>query len=274
MSLQDYAERNREAWNQAVPLHQQGRRGDLRAEVRLPSFNVLGEVEKRILSRITVRGKKIAHLCCNNGIELISMLKMGAVHGVGFDIADAVIQEARELSELAGTDCEFVRTNVLDISEAYWGDFDLVFISIGALTWIRDLKPFFRVAANLLQADGHLVIYEMHPFTDMMGMEGEEGFDPDDKLKIVSSYFRTEPWVESGGLDYIGGTAYEGAVAYSFPHTLSDTFTAIIESGLVIVEFQEYAHDISATFAYLEKYGKIPLCYSLVAQKASFAFGY
>ena len=49
---------------------------------------------------------------------------------------------------------------------------------------------------------------------------------------------------------------------------------AVRPGGLVIVEFREYAHDISATFAHLEQYGKLPLCYSLVARKTGQAFGY
>ena len=65
------------------------------------------------------------------------MLNMGAAYGVGFDISDAFIEEARELAALAWVNCDFVPTDVLAIPEEYHARFDLVFISIGALTWLQ-----------------------------------------------------------------------------------------------------------------------------------------
>ena len=228
-------------------------------------------MEQRVLGHIGIQGSRIAHLCCNNGRELISMLKMGAAQGTGFDISDAFIEEARQLADLGGVQCQFVRSNVLEIPDAYNGLYDLVVFTIGALTWIADLESLFAVSRRLLKPGGNLFVYEMHPILDMMAtLEGPE-YDPVDELKIVFPYFSSTPWTSMEGLDYIGGTVYDGKESISFPHTLSDILSAVIGSGFVLSEFREYPHDISEAFAHLEKYQKIPLCYSLVARKPQLA---
>ncbi len=266
MEINDYAEKNRAAWNEAAPYHQEHRKIDLHAAVKAADFNVLGEVEMQALEKIGLRGKNIAHLCCNNGVELISMLKLGAAHGTGFDISDAFIDEARKLAETGGVNCDFVRTNVLEIPETYDCTFDLVAFTIGALTWIADLPRLFAISRRLLNPGGHLFVYEMHPVLNLFAEPGEPGYDPNDELKIVYPYFNDQPWVSTDGLDYIGGTAYEGKVSIGFAHSLSDILSAVIGSGFILTGFKEYSYDISLAFARLEKYQKIPMCYLLTAR--------
>ena len=267
MDNKDYREKNRAAWNQAAPVHRQQRSLDLHAAVRQPGFNVLDDVARRILGEIGVQGKRVAQLCCNNGRELISACNMGAAGGVGFDISDAFITEARELTALSGAPCEFERSDVLEIPDAYNGGFDLAWMTIGALTWIEDLGALFAVCSRLVKPGGILFLYEMHPVLDMLSTPEDEEYDPQDELKIVFPYFSHEPWVSSDGLDYIGKTTYESAESVCFPHSLSEIFTQVLRSGFRLRAFEEYAHDISAAFAHLEKYGKIPMCYTLVAEK-------
>jgi SAM-dependent methyltransferase len=242
---------------------------DLREEVRSDSFNVLGEVEVEVFRRIGLSGKRVAHLCCNNGRELISILKMGAAHGTGFDISDEAIREARLLAELAQIRCDFVRTNLLDIGYEYDATFDVVFFSVGALTWFHELNPLFDIVARILAPHGWLVVYEMHPFTDMLALKTDEGYDANDEMKIVFSYFRGEPWVDEDGLDYVGGTTYASKPSYSFPHTLGETISAIAGHGLVIYEMREFPHDLSNGFQGVEKQQKLPLSYLLLARKGA-----
>ena len=70
MGMEEYAERNREAWNEVAPIHRKGRKADLRQEAVQDSFNVLEEVEREALGRIGVSGKSVAQLCCNNGRDV------------------------------------------------------------------------------------------------------------------------------------------------------------------------------------------------------------
>ncbi len=147
MDTKDYAERNREAWNQATAIHQQQRKMNLEEAVKSASFSTLDDIEKAIFKKLSVKNKTVAQLCCNNGRELISVLKLGAAYGVGFDISDEAIKEAQLLGSLSNVSCKFVRTNVYDIDEAYFNRFDIVYITIGALCWLDDLPRFFRIVS-------------------------------------------------------------------------------------------------------------------------------
>ena len=82
MDIKDYAERNREAWNQVTPIHQQQRKTDLQEAVKSDTFSTLDDTEKGIFDRLSVKQKSVAQLCCNNGQELISVVKSGAAYGV------------------------------------------------------------------------------------------------------------------------------------------------------------------------------------------------
>jgi ubiquinone/menaquinone biosynthesis C-methylase UbiE len=269
MSSPDYAERNREAWNQVAPIHRQQRGTDLREAIQLSSFCAITDIEKALFEKIGFAGKNVAQLCCNNGQELISVVKLGAASGVGFDIADEFIKEAQELAELARVDCRFVRTNITEIPEPYFDQFDIVYMSAGTLTWIENLQPFFSMANRLTKEGGHLVMYEIHPFLDMLALPDDAEYDPRHELQIAYSCFKNDPYVDEHGLDYIGGTQYEAKTTYSFPHNLSQILSSISANAFAILDVKEHGHDISGEFKYLEKYQKLPMSYTLVATKIS-----
>lgn len=267
MSTPDYAERNRAAWNEAALVHQKQRRINLKEAVQSPTFSTFDDIEKVIFEQLDVSGKSVAQVCCNNGRELISVMKLGAASGVGFDISDEAIAEAQELGRRSNTPCEFVRTHIYDIDSSYFNRFDLVYITIGALCWFDNLSQFFGVVSQLLRSGGQLFVYEMHPFLDIFALPGEAPYDAENELKIAYSYFKTEPFVDTSGLDYIGNTTYESSPSYSFPHTLTDIFSSLLQNGLALQSFNEYGHDISNSFAHLQKYQKLPMCYTLIAEK-------
>ena len=265
----NYAERNREAWNQVTHIHHKNSRNNLHMAVQADDYSDLDPTETAVLKSVGFQQNRIAQICCNNRRELISLLKLGAESGVGFDISDEAIKEAEVLATLSKTNCQFVRTNVVEIDPTYFNQFDLVFVTIGALCWFDDLTRFFAIAAQLLRPDGHLFIYELHPISGLFALPGEADYEAEQELKIAYTYFRNEPFVIESGLDYVGNTQYEAKTSYAFAHTLADIFTAILQNHLTIREFQEYPHDISMDFKHLEKYQKLPLCFTLVAQKSS-----
>ena len=246
MQRGDYTEANRAAWNEVAPIHSEHNRQRLLEGFRKPGFSVLDELETRRLLEIGVEGRDVAQICCNNGREILSIKNLGAARCVGFDISDAFIAEARELATAGGIECEFVRTSVYDIPHDYDDSFDVVYVSIGALTWMPDVVGFFAVASRLLRPDGHLFVYEMHPILDMFEDASE------DPLKPFHSYFKTDPYVDDQGLDYYGGTSYQGATNYCFHHKLSDIINAVIGNGMTLLAFDEYGHDISSLFKHVE----------------------
>ncbi|MDP7287314.1 MAG: class I SAM-dependent methyltransferase, partial [Phycisphaerae bacterium] len=241
-SLKEYTQANRLAWNQAMELHQKANGPKWDDAFSKPGFVAMTGVELELLNSMNISGKRIAHLCCNNGVELMSLKNMGAGQCVGFDICDAAIEEASARALKFDIPCEFVQSDVYDIPEQYHGVFDIVYVSIGCFGWLPDLKLLFRKAASLLGDSGIIFIHEHHPFTEMLPTDDMDDADP---LKIIEPYFRNEPYEENDGIDYVGNTTYEAETKYWFVWTLSDILTGLIESGMRITHFSEHPEDIS-----------------------------
>lgn len=263
MDKRDYTAANRQAWNEAAPVHAGHNFEKLLKSFAQPGFSCLDKTETAILNEISVKDKAVAQLCCNNGRELLSIKNLGAGYCVGFDISDGFIDQARKLAEAGSIDCEFLRTDVYEIPETYTHKFDLVYITIGALTWLPDMVHFFGVVARILKPNGKVFIYEMHPVAEMF-----ECCDEKDPLLVRYSYFQDKPFVAEDGLDYYGMTSYESSPSYSFTHKLSDILNGLLKNGFVIEAFDEYSHDISNLFKPIEELEiKIPLSYTLIAQR-------
>lgn len=260
-------ESNRAAWNEVMPLHQRSTRDKLDRLFSIPGQVHLDATEVELLGRIGLRGKNVAHLCCNNGTELFSLKNLGAAKCVGFDICDLAIQEARERAAASKIDCQFVRTDIYEINPGFENRFDLAYISAGCLGWLPDLHLFFAQAAVLLKPGGWVFIHEIHPFSEMLPFDEEQ---PTEKLTINSPYFKKEPYLEYGGLDYLGHAQYPSSTTqYQFVHTLSDILMGLIDNHIQIEQFHEYEKDISAGHQRVEELkAGIPLSYILIGKKA------
>lgn len=217
------------------------------------------------LRTMDLRGKTVAQFCCNNGRELLSLMGLGPKSGMGFDIAENIIAQARETAEKAGiSNCHFTACSILDIPKEFQNTFDLIFFTIGAITWFEDLMPLFQKVSDCLKAGGTLLVHEAHPIMNMLPLPGEEGFDESHLDKILYSYFKTEPWVESEGMGYMS-VQYPSKTFISFSHTLSAIINGISDSGMRVTKFNEYDYDIGLSDAYDGK--GFPLSYLLVAKK-------
>jgi len=266
IDLKQYTEANRAAWNEVAPLHQQAAKEKWDKAFQQPGYTCLDQVELDWLKRLGVRGKAVAHLCCNNGVELMSIRNLGAARCVGFDISDAAIREASRRAAECQIDCQFVRTDVYDIGSEYENQFDLIYISVGCLGWMPDLPRFFQKAAALLKENGRIFIYETHPFAEMLPLDEDKDADP---LRIVGPYFKAEPYVEIGGLDYLGNAQYEAKTTqYWFVHKLSDIINSLVANQIWVEHFSEYEKCIGAVNQRIEdtKAG-VPLSYILIGRK-------
>jgi ubiquinone/menaquinone biosynthesis C-methylase UbiE len=262
MQGEEYIEANRRAWNEVAPIHAAANQARLLQRFAQPGFSVLDEYERAKLEQIGVAGKAVAQIGCNNGRELLSIKNMGAGRCVGFDLSEQFIEQARALNAAAQHDCEFVATNALEIPADYDQQFDLVFITIGVLSWMPDIHAFFAGVGRLLRPGGHLLIYEMHPFTTMLDLPAET----ETPLLITLSYF-SKAATQDSGLDYYNESDYDALPHYWFTHTLGALFQAMIDSGIALAAFEEYPHDISNAFAPLEQFQKVPLSCIIVGKR-------
>ena len=259
---------NKEAWNEAHKYHQKGRKIDLNEEVKDSKFNVLTKVDIENFTKLGFIGKEVVHIACNNGIELISLIKLGAKKGVGYDISENFIKEANQYAENAQVNCKFFQADVYDLNPQKNGIFDILYISVGALGWMPDLALFFQKCASLIKQGSNILIIDTHPFANMIGFEGEEGYNANFPMIPVYSYFKDDPWIETDGIDYIGGIKYESKPMASFAFKMvGDLVNNLINANIEILEFKEYANDIASVYSHVKDFKKIPLSFSLIGRK-------
>ena len=267
MSEKNIFEGNRAAWNEAMGYHQKARNGSLQNKFKDPDFTTLNracdqKLQKK-LKEIDFTGKTISHIPCNNGRELLSLMKLGAKEGIGFDISDAAIAEAEELAEISKRNAKFVRTNVMDIGPEYNDSFDFIFISQGSLQWFPDLEAYFSVIARLLKKGGTVIISEIHPFKYFF----ENGFRfQKQNFDRLTSYFEKGPHNYPTGLDYIGNVEYDASECFWFMHKMSDIITALLHNGIEIEDFEEFQNDMDGDADPLVL-GKFPFSYLITAKK-------
>ena len=261
----DYIKSNKVAWEEAFECRRQNWGDDNYKKLineKLPFLNadVMSELKK-----IDLKGKTIAQFCCNNGRELLSMMQLNPSYGVGFDIAENIIEQAKDTARKANiANCDFVATNIYEIDESYYNKFDFICFTIGAITWFKDLPLLFEKVNKCLKSNGLMLINDFHPFMNMLPLPGEDEFDEANLNKITYSYFRKEPWIENNGMGYMT-PRYESKTFMSFSHTLSDIINSAVTAGMAIKKLNEYNYDVGMTNAYDNK--EYPLSFILLAQK-------
>lgn len=227
MDIKNYTETNRQAWNYVMPKHQKCMKEKWDEFFLKGNKIVQDSTALELLNNIGLRNKDIIHLCCNNGVELLSLKGLGANKCVGVDICDLAISEARERAKKLNMDVEYIRSDVYDIEKEYYQSFDMVYISVGTLRWLPDISKFFKLCNNLLRSNGYIFIYDMHPLTEIVN---DDRYVDKDPLLIIKSYFNNDVYSDENGLDYIGHTNEKGKLKYWFIHNLSDIFNEIFKN--------------------------------------------
>jgi hypothetical protein len=104
----------------------------------------------------------------------------------------------------------------------------------------------------------------MHPILDM--------FEPRRGTELVHSYFRTKPFLVESAPDYLAPQEVVASRSVWFHHKLGDIIGGALRAGLVLEEFAEHPHDVSAVYKALEdEQATPPLSYHLIARKRAAA---
>lgn len=239
-----YTKRTLESWDEAAPIHA-SINTSLLTDVANPYYNNLNKDFNVLVDVHNVSEKSVVQVCCNNGLDLLSIKKKGAGRCLGIDGSKPFIDQAIELANAAGhPDVEFCHSNIYDLSGNFQNSFDLGVITVGVLGWMPDLPRFMAICASLLKPGGHLLAEELHPILNMYE-EGEPSY-------IDGSYFRKEPFEESDGLDYFSYKKYDGKVNYTFPHSVADILMAAIGSNLQLEHVKELPYNVGNFCADLE----------------------
>ena len=255
----EYTNINRIHWNERASVHQEKYVNDLLQLIAEEDFTTFDFVEKKLFQQIKLPGKSVAQINCNNARELISVKRAGADRCVGFDISDEFIKQGERLVEAAGVEIELVCTDIYELGDSYNNQFDILYITIGVIGWLQDLKSFFVILTRLLKPGGQIFMYEMHPVLEL--------FEEDSGGTITCDYFNKEPCFEVNENDYMNPKKVIKSPSYWFHHPMSEILGNFIEQGFNIIHFDEYAHDISGVGEFLaEQENRPPMCSSLIAK--------
>lgn len=258
-------------WEEVTPVHV--RSDDYDVEGFAAGGDQLGAEEVEALG--DVRGKTLLHLQCHFGLDTLDWARRGA-SVLGVDFSRTAIAEARRLSGRLGlaSQAEFLECDVLELGEKLNRRFDIVYTSVGALTWLSDLDRWGELVAQALAPDGLFYILEDHPCGLMYDVDGNG-----------------QPVLAYGYFDGAKFTVFEGEPDYADPSyiprssccchiwSLGATMHALESQGMAISEFTEFPYmrwrllpdmrkDAKGNFYMPEGTPDMPLMYSFKARHA------
>ncbi|ORY06949.1 methyltransferase type 12, partial [Basidiobolus meristosporus CBS 931.73] len=244
--LQDHTEINRKSWNEATLAHNSHKPNQ--AEFFLDGGSTLFPEEVGLLG--DVKNKNICHLLCNSGQDTLSIAKLGA-NIVGVDISDNAIEFATTLSKDSKIEATFVRSEACSYLESTEpNQFDVVFISYGAINWLPDINRLAQGIHKILKPGGRLIIVEFHPILFIFDESTERVFPYTTSGTVLENDVGVSDYVaRSEGCLNHGGEFAEGIVNFEnkypcseFAWGIGDILSSILSSGLVLNDFKEYLH--------------------------------
>ena len=259
-----YFEANRELWNQRTVVHKDSTfynlEGFKKGQPALTpiELNEVGDV----------KGKKMLHLQCHFGMDSLDWVRRGA-DVTGVDISDKAVDEARKLSSEMGLNAKFICCNVYDLRQHCDEKFDIVFTTYGVVGWLPDLNKWAELISYYLKSGGKFYMAEFHPMVWM--------FD-DDFTHIKYHYDNREIIITENQGTYTDREADIKGKEYSWNHSLSEVFNALIKAGLKIELFNEFMYSPYPCFNNMVEGAdgnwyikgleeKIPMVYSVRAVK-------
>lgn len=267
----DYMRVNRDHWDEILAIHMQAWSYDV------PGFKAgvskLKPIERAELG--DVRGKSLLHMQCHFGLDTLSWAREGA-NVTGIDYSEPAIAQARALAEECGIEARFLVSNVYDLPDNLGGEFDIVYTGYGALSWLPDIERWAQIAASYVRPGGTFYVVEFHP---IVGIFDDEEHVTD--LTVRWPYFPgDQPLRWEGYGDYTDRSAkLAHDVTYEWPHPTSEVLTALIDAGLRIEFFHEFAEtpwsalpqlsemDEDGTWRLRDHHGSVPMIYSIRATK-------
>jgi 2-polyprenyl-3-methyl-5-hydroxy-6-metoxy-1,4-benzoquinol methylase len=247
---------NRANWNRIAP-----KRDGQPASLFRDGGSTLAACERELAGDVT--GKRILHLACSTGDEVLSWANLGAT-AIGADISEVAIGKAMRKAADAGINAEFHRADMFDLPAGLTG-LDLIYLSWGAICWAPDLDVLAGIIAERLRPQGSVLISDHHPLWEVLTVRGEN------HLTITGDYFgratpRNSPDKAKQPTGARGETEAPSFAAFVWP--VSDVVMSLVRAGLRLDAFFEapepaiYA-DLGDAAAY------IPAYYAIKATKTT-----
>ena len=171
----------------------------------------------------------------------------------------------------------FVEADLYDAPRAIPepGDFDLVFVSWGALPWLPDLAGWARIVAGFLRPGGRLYLAEGHPVASVFDDAAEAA---DGKPGWFAPCFQREAVVMDDPTDHAALAArLRHARTHTRTHPLGEVLGALNAAGLALEWLHEHprlpwrmfrgpVRDADGLFTWPDRLW-LPLGYSLAARE-------
>lgn len=182
-----------------------------------------------------VAGLRVAHLQCHIGVDTICLARRGA-RVTGLDFSGQAVAAARDLAAECRVAADFVEADVHDARRALTGEFDLIYVTWGALPWLPDLRRWAEVVASLLAPAGALYLAEGHP--SFLTMDEVDG-----RLTPRHDWRGTPdaPSVTHQDRTYTGDpTPLVHTAQHEWDHPLSEVIGSLLGAGLRLTLFREH----------------------------------
>ncbi len=262
---------NRSAWDERAIIHLRDTGGFYGVDrFRAGQDTLLPIVDKEIGN---VRGKRLVHLQCHIGVDVLCLARRGAVAS-GLDFSPESIAGARSLSNEIGVPANFVCGNVYDAAILLNEKFDIVYVSWGSLNWLPEVWRWGEVVAALLSPGGYLYLVEQHPSVSTL-KEIDGGLHPYYSWRTSPDH----PVLTEATTTYSGDqTKLAHRYQHEWEHPLSDIIGALMAAGLrldyfnehELLPWQRFSMMISAgpgLFRMPDWHARMPLSFSLRASK-------
>ena len=262
---------NRAHWDSLAAAH--GQDGYYDTEALVAGQDSLGMVEAAGVREAVgaVAGLDVLHLQCHIGFDSISLARRGA-RVVGADFSPASLEKARALARRCEVDVEFVEAEATDLPAELHNRFDLVYATIGVISWIADLRAWMGSAAAALRGGGRLLLVDIHPLFCMV-----DGIDP---LRFDFPYAFDGPRSFEDEGSYAGADLQVAATAnVCYAHSLAEVVNSALAAGLRIERLDEHlesdfdprgevlARDDDGLFRLRAGGELLPVLFTLVAAK-------
>ena len=264
---------NLENWEDRVPLHEDSYgiealdHPDQLTPVIRTDLAVLGP----FLPQGTVAGLDVCHLQCHIGTDTLSLVRAGA-RVTGVDFSPGALASAARLGRRLGLEATWVETDVLDARAAVNGDFDVVYTSIGTVTWLPDLRRWAAQVAALLRPGGTFYIRDGHPVLYSIDETAESPV-------LRYPYFgngRAQVWDDES--TYAGEGTVAHSRTYEWAHPLSEIIGSLLGAGLQILhvgedttlpwKFSPRMVEVPDGFAWPEaERALVPCTYTIIARR-------
>jgi SAM-dependent methyltransferase len=177
-------------------------------------------------------GADVLHLQCHIGFDSVSLARRGA-RVVGVDFSPVSLEKARALARRCGVDVEFLEAEATALPRELHNRFDLVYATIGVISWIDDIRAWMRSAEAALRPGGRLLLVEIHPLYNTVART--------DPLELDFPYAHDGPRAYDEAGSYAGpGLQVASTEAISYGHSLGEVVNAAIAAGLRIDRLDEH----------------------------------